>query len=257
VSALYKLTVAETRLFLREPMSVAFGILFPTALLLGMGAIPALREPSAEFDGVRFVDSWAPTALVLSLGIVGLQHIPQAVATYRERGILRRMSTTPVHPRTVLAAQLLVALAATVLAAVLLIVSARLLLDVPLPRRPLWFVAAFLIGLGALLALGMLIAAVASTSRLATGLATLAYLVTMFAGGVFLPRFLMPDVLVQLGAYTPPGVQALLDSWAGGAAAAAAVGAGTASPPLSLQLGILAVVAVVAGGAAAKLFRWE
>lgn len=257
MSALYKLTVAEARLFLREPMAVAFGVLFPTVLLLGLGAIPALREPSEEFDGARFVEFWAPTSLVLGLGIVGLQHIPVVVATYRERGILRRMSTTPVHPGKVLAAQLIVALAAAVTAAAVLIVSARLVLDVPLPRHPVGFAVAFLLGFAAVLAIGMMIAAVAPTSRVATGLATLAYMVAMFAGGVFVPRFLMPDFLVRMGDYTPPGVQALLDGWSGDPAVADAVGAAAAGPPRPLQLGIMALIAVVAGGAAAKLFRWQ
>ncbi|WP_431728048.1 ABC transporter permease [Verrucosispora sp. TAA-831] len=253
MSALYKLTVAEAKLFLREPMAVVFGVLFPTAILLGLGLVPAMRAPSEEFGGVRFVELWAPSALVLGLGIVGLQHIPAVVATYRERGILRRMSTTPVHPGTVLAAQLIVALAAAVTAATLLVVSARLVLDVPLPRHPFRFAVAFLLGFGAVLAIGMLIAAVAPTSRAATGLATVVYMVTMFAGGVFLPRFLLPDFLRRLGDYTPPGAQSLLLGWSGDAVA----GAGTAASPLLLQLGIMALFAVVAGAAAAKLFRWE
>jgi ABC-2 type transport system permease protein len=252
MSALFTLTVAEAKLFLREPMAVVFGVLFPTAILLALGAVPALREPSPEFGGVRFVELWAPSALVLGLGIVGLHHIPATVAGYRERGILRRMSTTPVHPGTVLVAQLIVALAAAVAAAVLLIVSGWLVLDVPLPRRPFGFTLAFLLGFGAILAIAMLIAAVAPTARAASPLAIVVYMVTMFAGGVFLPRFLLPDFLMRLGDYTPPGVQSLLHGWLGDAV----VAAGTAGLSQPLQLGIMALFAVVAGGAAAKLFRW-
>jgi ABC-2 type transport system permease protein len=254
---LWKATIVEGKLFLREPMAVIFGILFPTALLLGLGAIPALREPSEEFDGARFVEIWAPTALVLGIGIVALQHIPAAVAAYRENGVLRRMSTTPVHPATLLAAQLIVALAATVSAAVLMIIAAWLVIDVPPPQHPLWFAAAFLVGFGAILAIGLLIAAVAPTPRVATGLATFAYMVTMFLGGVFLPRFLLPEFLQRMGDYSPPGVQALLDGWSGDAAVAAAVGVETAGPPQLAQLGIMALIAVAASFAAARLFRWQ
>lgn len=252
MSALYRLTVAETRLFLRDPVSVGFGVLFPAVLLLGLGAIPALREPAEEFGGATFVQSWAPAALALGLGIIALQQIPVVVATYRERGILRRMSTTPVHPGAMLAAQLLVALGAAVVAGALVVASSWLLLDVPLPRQPLEFAVAFVVGFGALLAVGMLIAAVAPTLRLATGLSTLAYVGAMFTGGVFLPQFLLPDALVRISAYVPPGVQALLDTWSGVASTTAG-----ASPPLMLQVGIMAVLAGVVGGAAATLFRWE
>lgn len=254
MSTLTTLTVAETKLFLRDPMSSIFGLLFPTLLLLGLGAIPVLREPAEEFGGTSFVVAWAPAALVLGLGIIGLQQIPVVIATYRERGILRRMSTTPVHPAKVLAAQLIVALGGAILSALLLIFSSWLLLGVPLPQNPVWFALAFVTGFAALLAIGVLIAAVAPTVRFATGLATVAYIAAMIAGGVYLPRFLLPDFLVQVGAYVPPGVQALLDTWAGSQAAAADA---VATPPLILQVGILATIAVVVGGAAAKMFRWE
>lgn len=256
MSKLLKTTIVEGKLFLREPMSVAFGVLFPAALLLLLGAVPALREPSPDFDGARFVEFWAPTSLVVGMAILGAQHIPGVIATYRERGVLRRLFTTPVHPAQVLIAQLIIVLLAMVVAAVLLILSAWLLLDVPLPDQPLAFIAAFVVGFGAVLALGLLLAAVAPNARAATGVGTVLFMLVMFAGGVYLPRFMMPEFLVRLGDYTPPGVQALLETWSGDAAVLAAAG-GTAAPPLALQLGIMALVAVVAGAAAARLFRWE
>jgi ABC-2 type transport system permease protein len=61
---------------------------------------------------------------------------------------------------------------------------------------------------------------------------------------VFLPRTLLPDLLVTIGTYTPPGVQALQDAWTG-------------AGPQPLQLVIMAAVAGVAGLVAARIFRWE
>jgi ABC-2 type transport system permease protein len=254
---LAKTTLMEGKLFLREPLSVIFGVLFPTGILLMLGAVPALREPSDEYSGARFVELWAPTALVLGLAIIGLQHIPGVIATYRETGILRRMSTTPVSPGLVLAAQLIVAATAAVIATVLLVVSAWLVLDVPPPQNPLGFVAAFVIGVGALLAIGLVIAAVAPNARVANTVALIVFMLVMFVGGVYLPRFLMPDFILRLGDFTPPGVQALLDTWTKDAAIAAALGDQATSTPVLLQLGIMALVAVAAGVAAARMFRWE
>jgi len=244
MASFVRLTLTEARLFLREPMSVVLGVVFPAGLLLMLGAILILRTPAEQFDGQRFVDLFAPSALVLGIGVVALQHIPNVIAGYREQGILRRLSTTPVHPGKLLLAQLLVALAAVVVSAGLLISAAWLVLDVPPPQHLLGFTVAWLVGFGAVLAIGTLIAAVAPSQRTATGVSTLVYLVAMFAGGVFLPRFLMPKPLAQLGEITPPGVQALLDAWGGRA-------------PALLPLGIMAVIAVAAAAMAAKLFRWE
>lgn len=255
--ALPTLIVAEAKLFRREPMSVAFGVLFPTVLMLALGAIPSLREPSPDLGNVRFVELWAPTSLVLGAGVLGLQHIPTVVAGYRENGILRRMSTTPVHPATVLVAQLVVVVGALVVSAGLVVLTAWLVLDVPLPQNPALFAVAFVVGFGAVLAIGMLIAAVTPNTRVATGLATLTYMAAMFAGGLFLPRFLLPDFLVTLGAYTPPGVQALTDAWSDHAGMAVALGIDVTGPQQAAHLAIMALTAVAAGAAAAKLFRWE
>ena len=244
MSTFYKLVATEARLFLREPMSVLFGLLFPAVLLLALGALPVLRQPDPEFGGQRFVEVFAPSALVLGIGVVALQHVPNVVAGYREHGVLRRLSTTPVHPGKLLVAQLLVALAAVVVSSALLVASAWLVLDVSPPRHPLGFVLALTVGFASVLAVGTLIAALAPNQRVATGLSTLVYMVAMFAGGVFLPRFLMPEGLARIGEFVPPGVQAMLDTWNG-----------TAPDPL--HLGIMAVVAASAAVAAAKLFRWE
>jgi ABC-2 type transport system permease protein len=256
MSTLLRTTLVEARLFLREPGAVIFGVLCPTVVVLVLGAIPTLREPSQEYDGARFVELWAPSALVLGIGIVALQNIASVLATYRETGVLRRLSTTPVHPAQLLLAQLIVASIAVAAAGALLVGSAWLVLDVPLPRHPGTFVVAFGVGFGAVLALGALVAAVAPNARVAGGLATLVYLVVMFAGGVFLPRFLMPDALVRLGDFTPPGVQGLLTAWSGDPAVLATVDAGGGAPQ-AVQLAVMAGVAAVAGLAAARLFRWE
>jgi ABC-2 type transport system permease protein len=244
MSTLYRLFLTEARLFVREPMTLLFGLFFPSGLLLILGAVPALREPVPEFDDQRFVEVFAPSALVLGIGVVALQHVPNVIAGYREHGILRRLSTTPVHPGKLLVAQLLVAAVGVVASAALLIGVAWLALDVAPPQHPGGFVLAGLVGFGAMLAIGTLIAAVVPNQRAATGLSTVVYMITMFAGGVFLPRFLMPEVLARAGEIVPPGVQAILDAWSGAA-------------PSPVQLGLMAVVALGAGVAAAKLFRWE
>jgi ABC-2 type transport system permease protein len=170
--------------------------------------------------------------------------MPQALAGYRERGVLRRLATTPVSPVALLAAQLVLNLVAMLVSAALLVAVGTLAFDVPLPLHPVGFAVTFVLGAGSLLALGLLVAAVARSARAAGGLATVVFMLTMFFGGVYLPRFLLPDFLNRIGAYTPPGVQALLDSWTG-------------SSPQPVQLAIMAAVALVAGTAAARLFRWE
>ena len=244
MSSTMKLVQTEARLFARDPMSFVVGLTLPALILVGLGAVPTLREPSADLGGISFIDYFAPSLLVMSVGVIGLTNLPAVMATYRERGVLRRMRTTPVHPGKLLFAQLVVNLGAILLATALLIVCGRVLYGVPLPQHPLGFAIAFVLGMAAVFSLGMLIAAVAPTARAATGVATVLFMLTMFFGGVYLPRFLLPDAVATIGEYVPPGVQALLDAWSGTA-------------PSAVQLLIMAATAVVAGAISARLFKWE
>lgn len=252
--ALLKTVKVETKLFLRDSATVMFGVLFPAGLLIGLGAIPTLRETSPDTGGLRSIDVWAPTALVFGMVMIAVQHVPSVIATYRERGILRRLSTTPLHPRSVLLAQMIVAFASVVVSAGLLILAAWAVLDIAPPERPLEFIVAFIVGYAALLGIGMLSAAVVRTSSAANQLGTLLFVALMFFGGAFLPRVLMPDVLREAGEFIPPGLQALTAAWSPEAGEVTATAAGQ---PFWLQIAIMAGIAMIASAIAAKLFRWE
>src|SRR5699024_4936800 len=109
----------ETRLFLRDPGNVFFVVAFPSVLLIGMGfAIPGMREPITDLPepwlGMRAIDLFAPLMLCVAAATAGLTTVPAYLASYRETGVLRRMSTTPMQPQGVLIAQGLVQLAGVV-----------------------------------------------------------------------------------------------------------------------------------------------
>ncbi|MDQ2585363.1 ABC transporter permease [Saccharothrix yanglingensis] len=239
-----KIVGIEWKLFLREPVMVAFAIAFPTVLLLVLGAIPALRTPDPEFGDLRFIDHYVGTLVVISFAFLGLNKLPQTVATYREKGVLRRFSTTPVHPAKLLVAQVVVNVAAGAVSVVLLMAVCKLVFGIDLPHHPLGFLVTCLLGMLSLSALGLLVAAWAPNARAAGGWATVVFMLIMFFGGAYLPRMLLPDLLNTIGDHLPPGVGALQASWLGAA-------------PDPVHLGVLALVTLVAGTVAAKSFRWE
>lgn len=239
-----KITTTETKLFLRTPLMAIAGILLPTAVLLAVGAIPGMTEPSPAAGGFRFIDAWVPSLIVVSLAMLALQSIPSAVATYREQGVLRRLATTPVHPANLLGAQVLIHLVIALAGIGLTLGVAHAVYDVPLPKHPLTFLLTLLLGTVSMFSLGLLAAAVARTAKAAGGFALIAFLPAMFFGGVYLPRPLLPEVLRRIGDYVPPGTQPLQDAWVG-----------TGVQPL--QLVVLAGFAVIGTALAARFFRWE
>src|ERR671930_685188 len=145
MNPLTKLTLTEVKLFFRKPLAVFFALAFPAILLGILGSVPSFREPSKDLGGARVVDLYAPIVIALSIAMLALSGLPQILATYREKGILRRMATTPVRPVVVLAAQLLMCLALSVAATVVVLAVGRIAFEVPVPRQETAYLLAYLL----------------------------------------------------------------------------------------------------------------
>lgn len=246
MNAFGKLTASEFRLFLREPMLSFFGLLFPAVLVGILGSIPAFREVSPELGGLRVIDLYVPIALVLALASLGLQSTPQVLATYRERGVLRRMATTPASPVMLLGAQLVMNAVTALVAGVLAVLVGRFAFDVPFPRHLLLFLVAFLLCGAAVFALGIFVAAVAPSGKAASGIGMALFFPLMFLAGLWTPREVMPDWLQRIGELSPLGAgQAAMQ--------AASVGHWPALLPV---IALLAYIGVFTGGAV-RFFRWS
>jgi ABC-2 type transport system permease protein len=247
MSAFSALTQTQFRVFLREPLAVFFGLVFPTVLLVVIGvAYPGATDPEPAFDGRSLVEVYAPTAVVLGLATMAVFLLPVALGGDRERGILRRLSTTPVHPRTLVTAHLAVQLAVVTLATVAAVLVGTLAFPISPPESPVWFIASFALGACSLLAVGLLIGSVAPTANTGQGIGMLLYFPLLFFAGVYIPIEVMPDGIRTISSYTPAGaaVQALSDSWTG-------------STPQTSSLLVMLAYAVVAGALAVRLFRWR
>lgn len=244
MTAVRKLIVTETKLMLREA-GWAFTVGIPLFILVVFGFIPG-DGTAAGAGGQAGLAPLVATTLAVNLGLVGLYMLPTSLATYREKGVLRRLSTTPVHPAALLVVQLLLQLALAAVSAVLLLAAGRLLFDVPMPPRLPAMLGTFALGGAAIFAVGLLIAAVAKTGKSANGIGVLLYFPSAFLAGLILPRAIMPEGLARVGEFTPLGAlrRSLQDAWEG-------------AGPDPLLLAIMAAYAVVVTMAAARLFRWE
>ncbi|ATY12961.1 ABC transporter permease [Amycolatopsis sp. AA4] len=244
---LSKLTVAEAKIFLRDPGAPAVVLGIPLALVLVFGLMPGSREPSPEHGGQSSLATLiAPMAVAILLGILALSLFPGAMAAHREKGVLKRLAASPVPPSRLLAAQLLVNLAIAVVAIVLVVGVGTIALGMALPRNPGGFLAVMLLGAVSLFSVGTLLAAFAPTGRAANGLGAAALFPMLALGGVWVPKEQLPPVLQHVADILPLGATlgSLRETAAGHA-------------PQLLPMVALAVVAVVCSTLAARFFRWE
>ncbi|MBC6462513.1 ABC transporter permease [Actinomadura sp. HBU206391] len=237
---------SEARLFGREFGAVFWIVVFPTVLLTILGLVPAFREADPEMGGRRVIDLYVPVSVLLALIMAGVQAMPAVLTGYRERGILRRMSTTPVRPASLLTAQIVLHAAACLGSAILVLAVGRIAFGVALPGQPAGYAVALVLATLGAIALGATISAVSRTTKVSTTVGTIIFFPMMFAAGVYVPVQVMPDALQRIVQLTPFGAasQALDQAMAG-------------DWPGVSHLGVLALWAVVLTGGAARWFKWE
>src|SRR5262249_6970312 len=148
-----------------------------------------------NLDGLTLAATYVPIVIAFSIAMLALNVMPVVLATYRERGVLRRMSTTPVPPSRLLAAQLTINAAIAAATTVLVLIIGRIAFDVGLPRQVGGFLLALVLAAAGLFAIGLTIAALAPTGKVANAAGALTFFPMMFFAGLWVPRAIMPDAL--------------------------------------------------------------
>jgi ABC-2 type transport system permease protein len=235
----------ELRLLVREPIVLVFGVVTPVVLLAVFGSLSFMRTPDPGLHGLRILDVYLPPLISFTLTMLGLSSISAVLSNYRERGILKRLATTPARPMTLLLAEMVVHLFLTVVTVVLLLAVGIGLMGIPAPKDLVGFLITFLFAAAAVLSIGLLVAALAPNGRTGSGLGSILFFPVVFFAGLWTPGPAMPGFLRQIALFTPLGAgsQAMQFAWDG-----------NWWQPLRL---FVMVGYVVAGCyAASKLFRW-
>lgn len=250
IRVLAKVTVTEAKLYLRQPSAVFFGLFFPGVLLLGLGLLmPWASEPFDPQDPVlgqvTAITGYTPIVLALAIGTVAYTTLPPAMGAYRESGVLRRLSTTPLPPSRLLVAQLTVNLAMLVVAAGLAVLAGALVLDIAMPVDVGVTMLAFVVAAAASMAVGTFIAALVPTAGAGTGAGMAVYMTSLFFAGVWFPLPLLPDTIQVISRGTPLGAasQALAAGWYEGRFP-------------GVELLVMVAWTVVLVPLAARVFRW-
>lgn len=247
MSAITALTKTQAKVFSRDPIGVFFGLVFPGLILVVIGLVfPGATDPTPDFGGQSLVEIYAPVSITLGLAMVALSMLPATLGGDREKGILRRLSTTPVHPRAMVVAHLLVQLVVVSIASVAAILLGMLVFGIPFPESPGWFLLSYILGAVSLLTVGVLVGALVPTANSGQAIGMLLFFPLLFFAGVYVPLQVMPEGVRTVSRFTPSGaaVDALTESWAGGV-------------PEASSLLVMAAYVVVGGALAVWFFRWD
>ena len=240
----------EIKIAIRRPVGLVVAVGVPLVLLLIFGSIPSTTRPESALGGISFFNLYVPTLLVFVLIAVGLGPMPSQLAAYRQQGVLRRMSTTPVSPSWLLGAQLTLSLIMATVAITILLGVGAFAFNLALPSTiGGWLVSLLTLVLtaAATLGLGLCVAARAKTPQIAGAMQGVLFYPLAFFSGLYVP-------LTAIHSQVVSDIAKVLPTGAGFNALHAAFGGHT---PGVGPLLVLAVWAVGTGVIAARIFSWE
>jgi len=240
-----ELLKVQGKLALREPYALLGGIGLPIILLLVFGFIGQQVPGNVGSTGLTIIDIWTPTILVIAFIFISVS-LPNILVRDREIGWLRRISTTPLHPSRLLAAQLIIDLILAAVAVLIIILGGALLFGASLHLQILPFAVPLLLSIAELFALGLMLVALVPTQTVGQPVAGVVTFGLMFLSGLWVNPAQVGDPLRTIMYYSPSGAatRAVLDSAFNGG-------------PSYAALLTMVVYTVIFGFIAVRYFRWE
>lgn len=233
-SPVTRLLRAELRLMLRDPLTLTFVFVFPVLTMLIIGGSFGTK-PSSGFDEINPAHWYVASYLTVVIGATGLVMLPVHLASYRERGVLRRFAAAGFPRWSFALAQLLTGLVAVAAASAVELGVAAPVYGIP-AFHELWRVVLAL-GLGAVafVGIGVLLGTLLPSARAAQAVGMLLFFPSFLLGAGGPPPAAMGAAMRAVARFLPLTVvtNAVREPWLG-------LGSATVS---------LVAVAVLAGAA--------
>jgi ABC-2 type transport system permease protein len=180
MTALAKLVRVEAKLMLRDPMVLTFVFVFPVVTMLIIGGAFG-SDPDPAFAGRNPSHWYVASYLTTVIGATGLVMLPVHLASYRERGVLRRFAAAGFPRWSFSAAQLVVGLACILVSCLILLAVAAPVYGVPALHDTWRVAAALVLGSVAFVGIGVLLGTVLPSARAAQAVGLV----------IFFPSFLL------------------------------------------------------------------
>ncbi|TGA99159.1 ABC transporter permease [Sporolactobacillus shoreae] len=246
MKALMKMTAVEMKLFFRDPQSLFWTFLFPFITIYLLGFLFG----GSQVGNVAYKQLLIPNMMALTLTSTSLFILGMRIVNYKESGLLRTYQITPLGAGRMIGAFCIMGLVVFLFSMLIAYLSGWLLYGIRTPVHIIGFWGATLLCTLGMFPLGILLTGFSSTMEGAAGIGTLALNVQLLLSGGVIPYQLLPLPLpLKILAKCLPlhYVNDLLTAeWTG-----------QSVNFLSLDVGILAGMAVLFSVLSIRFFRWS
>jgi ABC-2 type transport system permease protein len=200
-SATRRLLTTELRLILRDPMTLTFVLVFPIVTMLIIGGSFG-TEAGGGFP-VNPAHWYVASYFSVVIGATGLIMLPVRIATYRERGVLRRFAAAGFPRWSFAIAQLAVGLTSIAVSGAALLAVAAPVYGVPTVEDPVQVAAGVVLGSVAFVSLGVLLGTLLPSARAAQAVGLLLFFPSFLLGVGGPPPAAMSSALREISDKLP------------------------------------------------------
>ncbi len=232
-----RLLTTELRLLTRDSLTLTFVLVFPIISMLIIGGVFG-TEPDEAFP-VNPSHWYVASYFTVVIGATGLIMLPVHIASYRERGVLRRFAASGFPRWSFALAELAMGLTAIAVAGPLLLAVAAPVYGLPEVQDPLRVVAGIAAGSVAFISIGVLLGTLLPSSRAAQAVGLMLFFPSFLLGVGGPPPTVMSDAMREISERLPLALatDAIREPW---------LGIGTGTGPLLSVIAIAVVAAVLA-----------
>ena len=186
----------EFRTGIRNKQLLLMNYLFPLGFYLMMGFVMASINPFFREDII-------PAMVVFAVLAAAFLGIPDPLVNAREKGIYRSYKINGIPSTSILVIPALTTMLHLIIVATIIVASAPLLFDAPLPQSWLPFVLTFIALAFACTGMAVLIGVVSPSSRMTVLWSQLVFVPSMLLGGLMLPYSMLPNVAGKIAQLLP------------------------------------------------------
>jgi ABC-2 type transport system permease protein len=211
---LLALTPMELRLLARDWTVLVFAFVFPALVMLILAGVFGTEATVGFFwrNSQHYYVAASVGVPIIALTMVGL---PVTLASYRERGVLRRLEAFGVTPAQVIAAQAIVTTGLVVIAVAVVLAVALPTYGIPHVAHPAQVAVGLAAGTLTLVLVGVAAGLAAPTARAAQAIGLLAFFPLYLLGGGGPPKGAMTGAMHSISNALPSPIPAVADPWLG------------------------------------------
>ena len=186
----------EGKLSLRCPDGIIFGIGMPVGVLLLIAVVAGSQ--SAGGADYSFLQSAFASLLTVGICATAFMGLPLTIADYRDKKLQKHFFATPIRPFMILSVQVVIGMLTSFFSAALVSLLAIFGFGYRMEGNPILFIGAFLLVMLSMYSIGMILASLCKTVKIANVVTTFVYFPMLFLSGATIPFELFPDTVQKV-----------------------------------------------------------